>query len=164
MKNANTQQTPGAIAETANLFRPPVETRAAILEARLEAAGQRMTVYLRNLPLHERSRHELALMALSELAKDPGDNSAEAETRGMRILRGLLAEQTIPLFTVPGPPLKRVHMKPEEMDRRPWVRASLRVWQPIRNTAAFFFNTSLIDFFLYALLLAGLYFLGTNWP
>lgn len=164
MKNANTQQTPGAIAETANLFRPPVETPAAILEARLEAAGQRMTVYLRNLPLHERSRHELALMALSELAKDPGDNSAEAETRGMRILRGLLAEQTIPLFTVPGPPLKRVHMKPEEMDRRPWVRASLRVWQPIRNTAAFFFNTSLIDFFLYALLLAGLYFLGTNWP
>ena len=164
MKNENTKETPGGPSETTNAFRPPVETPATILEARLEAAGQRMSVYLRNLPLPERSRHELALAALSELAKDPGDNSAEAETRGMRILRGLLAEQTIPLFTVPGPPLNRSHMKPEEMDRRPWVRVSLLLWQPIRNTAAFFFNTSLIDFLLYALLLAGLYVLGKNWP
>jgi hypothetical protein len=164
MKNENTTETPGALTGTANLFRAPVETPATILEARMEAAGQRMVAYLRNLPLPERSRHELALAALTELAKDPGGNSAEAEIRGMRILRGMLAEQQIPLFTVPGPPLKRLHMKPEEMDRRPWVRLSMRVWQPIRNMAAFFFNTSLIDFFLYALLLAGLYVLGKNWP
>lgn len=37
----------------------------------MEAAGRRMAVYLRHLPLPERARHELALSALADPAKDP---------------------------------------------------------------------------------------------
>lgn len=146
----------------ASRYHPPVETPASILEARMEAAGRRIAAYLRHLPLPERSRHELALATLTELARDPGDNPSQAEARAMRILRGLLAEQPIPLFAVPGPPLRRVHMKPEEMDRRPWVSISLRVLRPLWNMSAHFFNTCLIDFLLYLLLLTGLFLLGSN--
>jgi hypothetical protein len=145
-----------------DLFRPPVETPATILEARLEDAGRRISTYLRHLPVHERKRHELTLEALRRLAEDPGANAAQAEARGMKILRELLDKEPLPLFVVPAPPLTRGHMKPEEMDRRPWVRVLVRVWQPLWSLAATIFNTSLIDFFLYALLLAGLYLLGTG--
>ena len=134
------------------------------LEARLEAAGRRMAVYLRHLPLPERVRHELALAALAELALDPGDNPVQAEARGMRILRGLLAEQTPAIHAVPGPGVKRRHMKPEEMDRRPWVRVYLRLLRPLWNMTAYFFNTALIDFLLYALLLAGLRLMEIQLP
>jgi len=139
----------------------PVETAATVLEARLEAAGRRIAAYLRHLPLPERSRHELALATLAELACDPGNTPTQAEARAMTILRGLLADHPVPLFVVPGPPLNRVHMKPEEMDRRPWVRIYLRSWCPLRNMFAHFFNTCLIDFLLYILLVTGLYLLGT---
>lgn len=145
----------------AGFCRPPVETAATILEARLEAAGRRIAAYLRHLPLPERSRHELALKTLTELANDPGINPSQAEARAMTILRGFLAEQPAGLFVVPGPSLARLHMKPEEMDRRPWVRVYLRVWRPLWNMSAHFFNTCLIDFLLYLLLLAGLHLLGS---
>lgn len=135
---------------------PPVETAATILEARLELAGRRIAAYLRHLPLPERVRHELALKTLTQLADDPGNNPSQAESRAMAILRDLLAGQPIPLSVVPGPPLRRLHMKPEEMDRRPWVRAWMHIWRPLWSMTAYFFNTRLIDFFLYALLLAGL--------
>ncbi len=164
MKNENMDKPLRAHSDAPDIYRPPVETPATILEARMEAAGRRISTYLRHLPLPERSRHELALKALTQLADDPGDNPAQAESRGMKILRELLAGHTIPLFVVPAPPLTRTHMKPEEMDRRPWVRVYMRVWQPLRNTSAVFFNTSLIDFFLYALLLAGLYALDASMP
>lgn len=144
------------------VYQPPVETAASVLEARLEAAGRRIAAYLRHLPLPERSRHELALATLTELANDPGNNPAQAEARAMTILRALLAEQPIPLFVVPGPPLTRVHMKPEEMNRRPWVKIFLRAWRPLWNMSAHFFNTCLIDFLLYVLLLGGLYLLGSS--
>jgi hypothetical protein len=143
------------------MFRPPVETPATILEARLEDAGRRISTYLRHLPVHERRRHELTLEALRRLAEDPGVNATEAEARGMKILRELLNTEPQPLFVLPALPVSRVHMKPEEMDRRPWVRVFLRAWQPLWSMMATIFNTSLIDFFLYALLLAGLYLLGT---
>jgi hypothetical protein len=143
-------------AWTSGVFRPPVETAATILETRLEAAGRRIAAYLRHLPLPEKSRHELALKTLTALAEDPGNNPAQAEARAMGILRELLVEQPIPLFVVPGPPLQRMHMKPEEMDRRPWVRVFLRLGRPLWNMTAYFFNTRLIDIFMYALLLAGL--------
>jgi hypothetical protein len=143
------------------MFRPPVETPATILEARLEDAGRRVSTYLRHLPLPERKRHELALATLSRLAENPGANAAQAEARGMRILHELLDKEALSLFVVPAPPLSRSHMKPEEMDRRPWVRVFARLWRPVWSAAATIFNTSLIDFFLYALLLAGLYLLGT---
>jgi hypothetical protein len=142
--------------------RPPVETVATIREARLEAAGRRIAAYLRHLPLPERIRHELALKTLTQLAENPGINPSQAEAKAMRILRELLAVQPIPLFVVPGPPLQRQHMKPEEMDRRPWVRVYLRAWRPLRNMTACFCNTHLLDIFLYALLLAGLYILDAN--
>jgi hypothetical protein len=149
---------------TPDLLRPPVETPAMLLETRLESAGKRMAAYLRHLPLPERSRHELALAALTALAEDPGDNAEQAEARGMKILRTLLAGQTPAVRAVPGPPLRRLHMQPEEMDRRPWVRAFLRTWRPLWNMTAFFFNTSLIDFLLYALLLAGLRVMDLQLP
>jgi hypothetical protein len=147
-----------------DMFRPPVETPAMLLEARMEAAGRRMAVYLRHLPLPERTRHELALAALTELARDPGDNPAQAEARGMRILRGLLSEQTPAVHAVPGPGVRRRHMKPEEMDRRPWVRVYLSFMRPLWIMTAGFFNTALIDFLLYALLLAGLRIMDMQLP
>lgn len=143
---------------------PPVETAATILETRLEAAGRRVAAYLRHLPLPERSRHDLALKTLTALAEDPGNSPSQAEARAMTILREFLCEQPIPLFVVPGPPLQRVHMKPEEMDRRPWVRMSFRLGRPLWNMTASFFNSRLIDILLYALLLAGLYFLDAGLP
>ncbi|WP_051306825.1 hypothetical protein [Desulfomicrobium escambiense] len=147
-----------------DMFRPPVETPAMLLEARMEAAGRRMAVYLRHLPLPERTRHELALAALTELAKDPGVNPVQAEARGMRILRGLLSEQTPAVHVVPGPGVRRRHMRPEEMDRRPWVRVYLNFMRPLWIMAAGFFNTALIDFLLYALLLAGLRIMDMQLP
>jgi len=130
----------------------------------MEAAGRRIAAYLRHLPLQERSRHELALAALTELANDPGENPGEAEARSMKILRNMLAEKQLPLFVVPGPALRRTHMRPEEMDRRPWVSAFVQLWHPLWRLTADFFNTSLIDFFLYALLLGGLYVLDFSMP
>lgn len=162
MKHEKTEPSGPDLAE--DLFRRPVETPAMLLEARMEAAGRRMAVYLRHLPLPERARHELALAALAELALDPGDNPAQAEARGMRILRGLLAEQTPALHAVPGPGVRRRHMKPEEMDRRPWVRAYLRLMRPLWNMAANFFNSTLMDILLYALLLAGLRLMEMQLP
>lgn len=144
------------------LYSPPVETAATILETRLEAAGRRVAAYLRHLPLPERSRHELALKTLTTLAADPGNNPSQAEARAMTILRELLAEQPVPLFVVPGPPVQRTHMKPEEMDRRPWVRVFLRLGRPLWNMTAYFFNSRLIDMLTYALLIAGLHVLDAS--
>ncbi|ACU88716.1 hypothetical protein [Desulfomicrobium baculatum] len=162
MKNKTTEPPLPYDACNSGVFRPPVETAATILETRLEAAGRRIAAYLRHLPLPEKSRHELALMTLTALAEDPGNNPSQAEARAMTILRELLAEQPIPLFVVPGPPLQRMHMKPEEMDRRPWVRVFLRLGRPLWSMTAYFFNTRLIDIFQYALLLAGLYILDAT--
>lgn len=162
MKNATTAPSVPDAAD--DMFRRPVETPAMLLEARLEAAGRRMAVYLRHLPLPERTRHELALTALEELARDPGVNPIQAEARGMRILRALLAERTPAIHAVPGPGVRRRHMKPEEMDRRPWVRAYLRLMRPLWNMTACFFNSALMDFLLYALLLAGLRLMDMQLP
>jgi hypothetical protein len=141
MKNATTEPSVPDAAD--DMFRRPVETPAMLLEARLEAAGRRMAVYLRHLPLPERTRHELALAALEELARDPGVNPIQAEARGMRILRALLEEQTPAIHAVPGPGVRRRHMKPEEMDRRPWVRAYLRLMRPLWIMTASFFNSDM---------------------
>jgi hypothetical protein len=145
-------------------LQPPVETPAALLEARMEAAGRRMAAYLRHLPLPERARHELALTALTRLAEDPGDNPLQAEARAMGILRELLAGRPLSVAAIPGPALERQHMKPEEMDRRPWVRTFLRASRPVWNASAAFFNTSLMDILLCALILAGLRLLDMLQP
>lgn len=133
------------------------ETACAALEARLESAGRRISAYLRHVPLPERARHELALKALQLLARDPGENSAQAEARGMRILYSLLGEREQDVTAMPAMPLVRSHMKPEEMDRRPWVRVMLRVWRPAYTFSAQVMNTAYADIILYALLLLGLY-------
>ena len=157
-------------AETADTFAPPatpcppVETAAGLLEARMEAAGRRVAAYLRHLPMPERSRHELALGTLAKLAENPGDNAGQAEIRAMRILRDLLADRVQTVTALPNPPLTRLHMKPEEMDRRPWVRFSLRLWRPAWNASAAILNTSLMDIPLFMLLLAGLYLLDMPRP
>jgi hypothetical protein len=130
----------------------------------MEAAGRRVAAYLRHLPLAERTRHELALGVLTKLAEDPGDTPGQAEIRAMRILRELLPEWMPAARGVPGPPLMRLHMQPEEMDRRPWVRAALRIWRPMWNASAAIFNTSLLDIPFCGLLLAGLYLLDMPRP
>ena len=141
---------------------PQVETPRQILEARMEAAGLRVSAYLRRLPMPETQRHELALATLRRLAVNPGENPDQATANGMAILRDLLAEITVQPLAIPGPGLKRSHMRPEEMDRRPWVRAWMRVWRPLWLGLANLLNKSYLDILLYALLLACLYFLAQS--
>ena len=143
---------------------PPEETAAGLLEARMEAAGRRVAAYLRHLPMPERSRHELTLGTLEKLAENPGDNPGQAEIRAMSILRELLVDRTPTVTALPGPPLARLHMRPEEMDRRPWVRFFLKLWRPAWNASASILNTSLMDIPLFTLLLAGLYLLDMPRP
>lgn len=138
---------------------PHVETPRQILESRLEAAGVRVSAYLRHLPLPETQRHELALETLRRLADNPGENPDQAATNGMAILRELLADTVVRPVAIPGPDLKRSHMRPEEMDRRPWIRAWMRLWRPLWLGLANLLNRAYLDILLYALLLAGLYFL-----
>lgn len=164
MKNDDTDQLGIGQSLTQPMLQVPIETPAAVLERRLEAAGRRVALYLRHLAIPERRRHEIALAVLSQLAEDPGDNSVQAEARGMKILYELLARDNVSVYAMPGPTLQRVHMKPEEMDRRPWVHAFLRVWNPFWAMIAAISNTSFIDIVLYALLLAGLYVLGSQLP
>ena len=132
------------------------EASSTELEARLESTGRRISTYLRHLPLPERVRHELALETLHLLANDPGDMT-RIEARGMRILYSRLRERKLDMAAIPAPPLSRSHMQPEEMDRRPWVRAMLRIWCPAYSFSARIMNTAYADIVLYALLLAGLY-------
>ncbi len=139
------------------------EASSAELEARLESVGRRISMYLRHLPLPERVRHELALETLHLLASDPGDMT-RIEAKGMRILYSRLRERKLDMAAMPAPPLSRSHMKPEEMDRRPWVRAMLRIWCPAYSFSAQIMNTAYADMILYALLLAGLYALGADQP
>ncbi|NCD26100.1 MAG: hypothetical protein EOL86_10995 [Deltaproteobacteria bacterium] len=138
---------------------PHVETPRQILEGRMEAAGVRISAYLRHLPVHETQRHELAVEALRRLADNPGENPDQAAANGMRILRDLLAGIEVLPVAIPGPELKRSHMCPEEMDRRPWVRIWMRLWRPLWLGAANILNTAYLDIILYAVLLAVLYFL-----
>lgn len=136
---------------------PRHAARNTAREAGLESAGRRVAAYLRHLPLPERVRHELALETLRLLAGEPDQNTAEIEARAMRILYSLLGKREGDVTAVPAPLLHRSHMKPEEMDRRPWVRALLRIWQPACSVSARIMNTSYADLVLYALLLACLY-------
>lgn len=138
-------------------LRPVIDSPTLVLEKRMEAAGQRIAAYLRHFPMMERSRHALALKTLEILALDPGTNPTEAQARGMRILRELLRDEHVTLPVLPGPTLSRSHMKPEEMDRRPWVGIFLRVWRPTWLMSAAFTNMSYLDLLRYAVLLAGLY-------
>lgn len=141
---------------------PHVETPRQILEARMEAAGLRVSTYLRHLPMPETRRHELALETLRRLAGNPGENPDQAAANGMDILRELLTDTVVQPVALAGPDLKRSHMRPEEMDRRPWVRAWMRVWRPLWLGLANLLNKSYLDILLYALLLAGLYFLAQS--
>lgn len=133
------------------------QTSRAYLDRRMEMAGRRMAAYLRHLPLPENHRHELALRALRQLAADPGNNPDQSAARGMTILRTLLQDIPMSMLAIDSPGLKRRHMKPEEMDRRPWVRGIMKVWRPIWVGIANLFNSSYLDLIIYALLLGGLY-------
>lgn len=132
------------------------QSSRAYQDRRLEMAGRRMAAYLRHLPLPENRRHELALLALHQLAADPGNNPDQAVARGMAILHTFLQEP-ITMQIIDSPGLKRRHMKPEEMDRRPWVRGLMKIWRPIWVGIANLFNSSYLDIIIYALLLGGLY-------
>ncbi len=96
----------------------------------LEAAGRRVLAYVRLLPMAEERRLGLALEVVRRL---PGEGLAAgtAPARAMAILRGLLADTGCPPVSVapPLPALDRGHMVPEEMDRRPWLTAAVRLAQ-----------------------------------
>ncbi|NLV97228.1 MAG: hypothetical protein GX043_07810 [Desulfovibrionales bacterium] len=143
---------------------PALDTPYLLLEQRMEAAGQRIAAYLRHLPMPERKRHTLALQILDELAKNPGDNPAQAQARGMAILRDLMQDERPILHVYPGPKLMRKPMVPEEMDRRPWVGAFFRVWRPLWLMAANFSNLFYLHLLQYTLLLAGMYALEKTIP
>lgn len=128
----------------------------------MEAAGLRVSAYLRQVPLPESRRHELALEVLRELAVAPGVNPEEASARAMTILYALLVKEKITLAAVFGPALNRSHMCPEEMDRRPWVRVFMRVYRPVWLAFAQMTNGVHLSLLQYALLLGGLYALAMD--
>ncbi|NLY40023.1 MAG: hypothetical protein GX055_00145 [Desulfovibrionales bacterium] len=136
---------------------PYIETPRTLLEARLEAAGVRVSTYLRHVPMLESRRHEVTLEVLHRLAAQPGENPEQAAANGMRIVRDLLTESVIPPLAIAGPPVRRVHMRPEEMNRRPWVRTFMRIWRPAWLACANLCNRDYLLIIQYALLLAGLY-------
>lgn len=136
---------------------PYIETPRTVLEARLEAAGVRVSTYLRHVPMLESRRHELTLDVLQRLAAQPGENPEQAAANAMRIVRDLLTESVIPPLAIAGLPLRRMHMRPEEMNRRPWVRSFMRIWRPAWLASANLCNRDYLLILFYALLLAGLY-------
>ncbi|MDI3493664.1 MAG: hypothetical protein PWP17_1548, partial [Desulfomicrobiaceae bacterium] len=56
-------------------------------EAVLEAAGRRLSVYLRALPIPETRRHELALRTLRRLTMELPLPADEAQARAMELLQ-----------------------------------------------------------------------------
>ena len=129
-----------------------------LLESHLEAAGLRVSTYLRHLPLPETTRHKLTLKTLQLLRTNPGENPDQAAARAMAIVHELLAELSVHPLAMAAPKLCRGHMRPEEMDRRPWVRTWMRLWRPLWISSAHIFNSVYLDIVSYTLLLAGLYF------
>lgn len=137
---------------------------AQALAQSLEAAGQRMTAYLRHLPMAEQKRHALVLQVLDQLVQEQVQDPLTAKARAMSILRDLVQEKKPILHVQPGPALLRQPMVPEEMDRRPWVGAFFKIWWPIKLTITNFSHLAYLNILNYSLLLTGLYALEKMIP
>jgi hypothetical protein len=114
-------------------------------DALLEAAGRRLAAYLRALPIPEIRRHELALRTLRRLSGEQHLCPEAAQARAMEILFDTLERHVALPEVTPGPTLCRRHMRPEPMDRRPWVHFVQKHGTPLVILAAWFANSAWID-------------------
>lgn len=87
-----------------------------------EAAGRRLTEYLRRLPLPDERRAELVPTILRELAPRPTESAEELTARAVARVQELLAAPLASEVPPPCPALDRGHMVPEQMKRSPWQR------------------------------------------
>uniref|UniRef100_I2Q106 Glucans biosynthesis glucosyltransferase H n=1 Tax=Desulfovibrio sp. U5L TaxID=596152 RepID=I2Q106_9BACT len=92
----------------------------------LDAAGLRLTAYLRRLPLSEPERLETALATLGAVPETVDDTEEAARTAVADLLAGLDMPRPTPDLA-PTPPLGRTPMAPETMGARVWRRAVGRV-------------------------------------
>ncbi|EPR41074.1 glucosyltransferase MdoH [Desulfovibrio sp. X2] len=90
--------------------------------AAVDAAGRRLTAYLRRLPLAESRRLEIALTALRRLDAKPGESAEVLTARAVALAQGLIDPVASLDVPEPCPELRRSHMIPEEMDRRLWKK------------------------------------------
>lgn len=96
-------------------------------ESQLDAAGRRLTSYLRRLPLSEPRRLELAGAALKELEAAPLPADADPLVAAMDLLLQRLDLSALGACPQPGPALSRRSMTPEPMDRRPWLTSLIKL-------------------------------------
>jgi hypothetical protein len=129
-------------------------------EAVLEAAGRRLSVYLRALPIPETRRHELALRTLRRLTMELPLPADEAQARAMELLQEILVRHVVLPEVHPGPKLVRRHMRPEPMDRRPWVRFVQRYGTPAYIVAAWALCSVWVDAVFLAIITIILHALG----
>jgi membrane glycosyltransferase len=104
----------------------------AVPESDLERCGERLLLYLGSLPLSESQRLETAAEILRDLQEHPPAPGTSPEAEAMRRLHLRLGEGPQPLFPAAGPSLVRGHMRPEEMDRRPWWTAMNRLFHRLK--------------------------------
>ncbi|MBN1141510.1 MAG: glucans biosynthesis glucosyltransferase MdoH [Deltaproteobacteria bacterium] len=97
----------------------------------LEPAGRRLLLYLRGLPLSEVRRLETAAEIIGDLEEHPPQPGIPPEVEAMQRLREQAGINGAFGFPAAVPPLTRGAMKPEEMDRRPWLNASGRLLQSV---------------------------------
>jgi hypothetical protein len=114
------------------------------LEDAWQTAEQRALLYLKSLQVPPKQALECALKALLAAEQGPTGNPA-ADT--MRALRAILREERVlpdePEMPLPrgqsasavqvAPPIHRGVMVPSELDRRPWVAATARVFRGIKS-------------------------------
>ncbi len=129
-------------------------------EVALEAAGRRLAAYLRAVPIPETRRHELALRTLRRLAMELPLPPDAAQARAMELLFDALSRHVLLPEVQPGPMLLRRHMRPEPMDRRPWVRFVQRHGTPVFLLLTWIVYSAWNDLLLLILLLLILHTLG----
>lgn len=129
-------------------------------EAALEAAGRRLAAYLRAVPIPETRRHELALRTLRRLAMDLPLDADAAQAQAMELLQESLARHVLLPQVQPGPRLLRRPMRPESMDRRPWVRFVQRHGTPLYLLATWTVYSAWSEPLLLAIFLLTLHALG----
>lgn len=129
-------------------------------ETVLEAAGRRLSTYLRALPIPETRRHELALRTLRRLTMELPLTADEAQARAMELVQEAMERHVILPEVHPGPKLVRRHMRPEPMDRRPWIRFVQRHGTPVYVVATWLFHSAWADAVFLAIITIILHALG----
>lgn len=112
------------MSDTAHVSAPGdgLDKSAAPAASPVEAAGRRLSAYLRRLPLGEERRAELAHSIMHGLAPLPGESAEALTARAVIRAQELLAADVAADLPIPCPPSERGHMVPEQMKRSPWQR------------------------------------------